>query len=431
MINPSSLWFLAGMLVCAGGTGTPAGPDKLSITQAVQLALANSPDLQAAEQRLEAAQARVGMARSRYLPQVSFNGIAKLGLAGATNGLALLGLPASPFYRNLAEAANVNQDIFDFGRTRHATSVARAEVEATKQELAGTRLRVEEQARVAFLRVLSAQRVIQVRQQALRERQGVERKTQKFFQAGLSSKLAANLAELGLRGAELAVAQARDDEQAAWAALFAALGRPEGTHYDLVEPQFTLAPPDRLTSEIDRALVTRPDLRALEAELEAQQQRVEYAQSLRHPVLLGVFSGGYARFAELTAARLMAGGLGLFAPLYTGGGLEAQVKAEQRTLAALRAQYASRLLGVRVEVSRAHAELLKALDSAQANQQIVAYAEEALRLAQTRYGAQLTSFVELLTAEASTEQARAEYAQALYNYQISRAHLSTAVGLEP
>jgi outer membrane protein len=169
----------------------------------------------------------------------------------------------------------------------------------------------------------------------------------------------------------------------------------------------------------------------LQAELEAQQQRVEYAQSLRHPVLLGVFSGGYARFAELTAARLMAGGLGLFAPLYTGGGLEAQVKAEQRALDALRAKYASRLLGVRVEVSRAHAELLKALDSAQGNQQIAAYAEEALRLAQTRYRAQLTSFVELLTAEASTEQARADYAQALYNYQISRAHLNTVAGLEP
>ena len=125
MINPSNLWFLASMLLGVNGTGTPAEPEQLTITEAVQLALADSPDLQAAQQRLEAAQARVGMARSGYFPQVSFNGIAKLGLAGATNGLGLLGLPASPFYRNLAEAANVNQDIFDFGRTRHATSVAR------------------------------------------------------------------------------------------------------------------------------------------------------------------------------------------------------------------------------------------------------------------------------------------------------------------
>ena len=137
MANRCTHWFLAGMLLCVGGTGTPAELEQLTITQAVQFALANSPDLQAARQNVEAALARVGMARSRYFPQVSFNGIAKLGLAGATNGLALLGLPASPFYRNLAEAANVNQDIFDFGRTRHATAVARAEAEAARQELAG------------------------------------------------------------------------------------------------------------------------------------------------------------------------------------------------------------------------------------------------------------------------------------------------------
>jgi outer membrane protein TolC len=430
MKNQRLFWLLAELLLCAAG-GAAAVPEKLAITQAVQLALAKSPELREAQEQVSAAQALVGVARSRYFPQVSFNGIAKLGLSGATNGLGLLGLPASPFYQNLADAGNINQDIFDFGRTRHATGAARAEVRAAGQDLAATRLRVEERAKVAFLRVLSAQRVIRVRQQALRERESVTRKADEFFQAGLRSKLDANLAEVGLKTAELALAQARDDEQAAWAELFAALGQPEGTHYELVEPQFTLAPPGALTPEINQALQTRPDLKALESELEAQQQRVEYTQSLRRPVLGGVFSGGYARLAELTAARLMAGGLGLFAPIYTGGGLEAQVQAEQRTLDALRARYASRVLEVRTEVSHAHAELLKALDSAQANQQIAAYAEEALRLAQTRYTAQLTSFVELITAEASTERARAEYAQALYNYRIARARLSAAIGLEP
>lgn len=431
MCNRRLIWIISGILVYSASSVAAAGPEKLTITKAVQLALANSPDLRGAQQRLKAAQARVGIAKSRYFPQVSFNGIGKLGLSGATNGLGLLGLPASPFYKNLSGAANVNQDIFDFGQTRHATGVARSEVHAAEQHLAETRILVEERAKVAFLEVLSAQRVIQVRQQDLRERQEVERKAREFFQAGLSSKLDDNLAQVGLKGAELTLAQAHDDEQAAWANLFAALGQPEGTHYDLVEPQFIIAPPGELTTEIDQALTTRPDLRALRAELEAQQQRLEYAQSLRHPVLRGVFSGGYARFAELTAARVMVGGLGIFAPIYTGGELEAQVNAEERTLDALRAQYESRVLLVRAEVSHAHTELLKALDSAQENQQIASYAEDALRLARTRYQAGLTSFVELVTTEAATEQARAEYTQAVYNYQIAKAHLDAAAGLLP
>lgn len=431
MRNRQLRWLVSGMLLCAAGGAAAAEPEKLTITGAVQLALANSPDLREAQQRLEASQARVKIARSRYFPQLSFNGIGKLGLSGATNGLGLLGLPASPFYRNLSDAVNVNQNLFDFGQTRHATAVARAEVGAAEQDLAGTRIRVAERAKVTFLKVLSARRIIQVRQEDLRERQEVERKAGEFFEAGLSSKLDANLAEVGLRGAELSLAQARDDEQMAWANLFAALGQAEGPHDDLVEPLFTLASPGEITSEIGQALTTKPDLRALQAELEAQHQRVEYAQSLRRPALRGVFSGGYARFAELTAARLMAGGLGLFAPLYAGGGLEAQIQSEQRTLDALRAQYTSRVLDVRVEVSRAHVDVLKALDSAQANQDIATYAEQALRLARTRYQAQLTSFVELVTAEAATEQAHAEYAQALYNYQVAQARLSAAIGLEP
>ena len=118
-------------------------------------------------------------------------------------------------------------------------------------------------------------------------------------------------------------------------------------------------------------------------------------------------------------------------PSTRGGGLEAQVQSEQHTLDALRAQYTSRVLDVRVEVSRAQVDVLKALDSAQANQDIATYAEQALRLARTRYHAQLTSFVELVTAEAATEQAHGEYAQALYNYQIAQARLSAAIGLEP
>jgi outer membrane protein len=431
MRNRQLRWLASGVLLCATGGAAAAGPEKLTITGAVQLALANSPDLRDAQQRLEASQARVRIAKSRYFPQLSFNGIGKLGLSGATNGMGLLGLPASPFYRNLSDAVNVNQNIFDFGQTRHATGVARAEVEADKQNLAGTRIRVAERAKVAFLKVLSAQRIIQVRKEDLRERQEVERKAREFFEAGLSSKLDANLAEVGLRSTELALAQARDDEAAAWADLLAALGQAEGPRFDLVEPSLTLIPPGEITSEIGQALTTRPDLKELQAELEAQQQRVEYAESLRRPALRGVFSGGYARFAELTAVRLMAGGLGLFAPLYTGGGLEAQVQVEQSTLEALRARYASRVLDVGVEVSRAHFDVLKAVDSAQANQDIATYAEQALRLARTRYQAQLTSFVELVTAEAATEQAHGEYAQALYNYQIARARLSAAIGLEP
>lgn len=409
----------------------PESPAKLTLDHAVEIALIKSPELRAAQERVDRARAGVRMRKSGYYPQLSFSGIGKLGLSGSTNGLGLLGLPASPFFRNLSDAANVNQNIFDFGQTGHSVKVANAEVTAAQSNLDEVRIRTAERATVTFLRVLSLQRTIQVEEQDLKERQEVERKAQEFFEAGLSSKLDLDLAKVGTSSAELALAQAHADENASWTALFTALGQPEGGNYQLVEPQIELEVPGTLDSEIKQALANRPDLIEMKAQVEAQEERVKYAQSLRRPSLRAVFTGGYARFTELTAARLLAGGLGLFAPVYTGGNLEAQVEAEQNGLEALRSEYSFQLLQIRTEVSQAHASVVKTLSSAKANQKIASFAEEALRLARTRFDAQLISMVELLTAETAAESARAAYAQALYDYKIAQAQLNSAVGLQP
>lgn len=412
-----------------GSTSVPL--EKLTLNRAVKVALSNSPAVRAAQDRVDRAKARVRMRKSRYYPQFSFNGIAKLGLSGATNGLGLLGLPASPFFRNLSDALNINQNIFDFGQTSHSIKVGNAEVSAAEHALDGVRIQTAEQAAIAFLKLLSFRRTIQVKEQDLKERQEVERKAQEFFEVGLSSKLDLDLAKVGTSSAELGLAQARADEKAAWSTLYAALGQSEAGNYQLVEPQIKLETPGALGSEIEQALANRPDLMKMKAEIDAQEERVEYAQSLRRPSFRAVFSGGYARFAELTSANQAAGGLGLYAPLYTGGNLKAQVQSAQSELEALRSEYSFRELQARTEVSQTHAKVIKTLSSAQANEKIASYAEEALRLAQTRYRAQLISMVELFAAESTAESARAAYAQALYDYDIARAQLNSAIGLSP
>ncbi len=425
--------FLAAFLsspLCLGGQAAPATPEELTITHAVEIALAENPALHAALAQAEAAQARVRMAKGAYYPQVRIDAIGKLGLSGATNGLGLIGLPASPFYRNLSQAGNVSQALFDFGRTKHAMGAARAEAEAARQNLIAVRIEVAQSAQEAFLKVLRAQQLLKVREQALRERQATLRKVDDYFQVGLRSKLDLDLARVSLSTAELDLTQARDDERVAWTELFAALGRPEGDHCNLVEPTAQLLPPAELADETKQALAKRPDLKALEAEIQSQEERLEYARSLRRPILNGVLSGGYARFATLTTARLLVGGLGLIAPIYTGGQLEGQVKEQEYELETLRARRSSLLLQIHTEISRAHWDLLKALESAKVNDQTSVYTEEALRLARTRYQNQLASFVDLLTAQTAAEGARAAYAQSLYDYQIAKARLDASLGVE-
>src|SRR5260370_2833654 len=113
-----------------------APPVHLTLQQAIETALRQNPSVNVARHAVEEAEARVREARAGYYPQLGFNGIAKMGLSGATNALGLVGLPASPLYRNLADSLNISQTVFDFGRAKHRVAQERKLRDAAEAELA-------------------------------------------------------------------------------------------------------------------------------------------------------------------------------------------------------------------------------------------------------------------------------------------------------
>src|SRR5260370_23134855 len=107
-------------------------PVHLTLEHAIETALRQNPSVNVARHAVEEAEARVREARAGYYPQFGFSGIAKVGLSGATNALGLIGLPASPLYRNLADSLNASQTVFDFGRTKHRVAQDRKLRDATE-----------------------------------------------------------------------------------------------------------------------------------------------------------------------------------------------------------------------------------------------------------------------------------------------------------
>ena len=75
----STLVFIA----LLSGALADQGQRRLSLDQAIELALANHPQLRKAELAVTGGEARVTYARSRSYPQVNSGGIAKQGLSGS------------------------------------------------------------------------------------------------------------------------------------------------------------------------------------------------------------------------------------------------------------------------------------------------------------------------------------------------------------
>ncbi len=213
---------LAVLLGRIGGTVEPGGalsgvaPPEVPVGLPSKL-LARRPDVLAAEQRLVAANARIGAARAAYFPSIALTGYA------GTESLELASLFASG--TGIWQAAlGLVEPIFNAGRTRRQVEAARAR---ERQALAAYTRTVQG----AFAEVEDA---LVARRTGVAEREALARQVEALtrarrlaglrYEGGDSSYLEVLDAERSLFRAELDLARARRDELAAAVDLFRALG---------------------------------------------------------------------------------------------------------------------------------------------------------------------------------------------------------------
>ncbi len=423
------LWLLTilPVLVLSGWAQTPL---RLSLEEAVQMALRQNPAIAEAQRAIEEADARVRQARADSYPQLGFNGIAKLGLSGATNGLGLVGLPNSPFYRNLADSLNASYRVFDFGRTKHHVRIERLRHEAAQADLAATEASVIRNSERAFYALLRARRLREVAAEIVRSRQQTVRQAQAFYEGKIRSRLDLDLARVGLSQSQLALVEAENAVRAAVADLGRALGASQEADYDLLSPDLSLPPPEPepLPGLIQAAHEQRPELRSLRAQRDAAAESVSLARSRRRPLLSFVFSGGYSRFPNTVARQLLAAGAGLALPGFTGGNLEAQIEEAQARLRVLESRAEDLRQEVALEIRRAYWQVQNAVQAIPTRKLQVQYAGEAVRLARARYRERLGSIVELTQAETALADAEAGVVTSIYQMKTAQAELRLAIG---
>jgi NodT family efflux transporter outer membrane factor (OMF) lipoprotein len=154
----------------------------------------------------------------------------------------------------------------------------------------------------------------------------------------------------------------------------------------------------------------RPDIRASEALLQQASAQVGVAVANQYPQLTLSASAGSAAMSEgkLFDApwSFWSLGAGLAGPIFNGGALSARRRAAEANYAQAAAQYRSTILSAFQNV----ADSLRALDSdastLKAQAQVEALSRESLDLATRQYQLGATSYLALLDAQRSYQQAR-------------------------
>lgn len=177
--------------------------------------LERRPDLQQAEWQLVAANARIGVAKAAWFPQISLTG------SGGYQSFGIENLFDSKVYNT---GLNLTQSIFEFGRIRSGVRLS----EARKEELAATYRQAVQQAfrEVSDALVASGKsRESRERQFALREAASRAAALSDIrYRGGVTTYLEVLQSQTSLFDAEIGLAQSELNERLAIVQLYAALG---------------------------------------------------------------------------------------------------------------------------------------------------------------------------------------------------------------
>ena len=405
---------------------SPARP--LTLEQAIAAGLAHNPRIAAARHDLEAADARIKIARAELYPRITFGAIAKSGLAGATNALGLVGLPNSPFYRNFAASLNLSQTVFDFGRRAAVIDAERRSRDAAAADLADMEASVKIGIERAYWRLLRGQRLRGIAADVLKARNATVRQAEIFYDAQYRSHVDVDAARFALASVERRVGEQEAEVERLSAELSAAMGTEQTNIYTLPDESLEIHPPGAISELVELAFLHRPDLEALRARRQVAEANLRFARSLRRPSLHLALTGGYARVPSLLLQALTAAGAGFTAPVFTGGSIDGQIESATAQLASLSSQEEAMRQRMALEVRSA---LLAYQEKSAALAEFasrVALTRATLRLATERHREGIASGVELNNANAEFTGSLVQREAARIDVQIARADLLFSTG---
>jgi outer membrane protein len=402
-------------------------PQSLTLAQADAIALRNRPRFLASVFAARAAGELTRQVRSAYYPTIDGDAT---GAESENNTRILAGFLNNPtVYDRYANGLSVNQLVTDFGRTHNLSKSANLNAQAQEQDSNATRADVLLQVNEAYYRVLRAQAVLSVAEEAVNERTVVANQVTELAKNQLKSGLDVSFAKVNLDQAQLLLTQAQNNADAAFANLSLALGYTTAQNYQLIEMPLPPAPASDLTQFVREAIAQRPEIAAgrLQADSSRAFERAE--RDLWMPTLTAVGVAGLAPVYEAPlTSRYAAAGFNLSIPIFNGGLFQArhaeahlQTEETDQELREVEDQIARDVRIAWLDANTAYQQLT-------VTQHLLQQAQLALQLAQSRYKLGLSSIVELTEAQLNQTQAEIDQASAKYQCQIAMENLNFQLG---
>ncbi len=410
-------------------------PSLLTLKQSIEMALEHNLNIQVAREEIQAARERQKEARTGFLPSLSGRySYRRLGeVPYVVLGAREIDVNDRDQYRF---TGTIEQPLFTGFAILSNYQLSRLGLDVAKIQLSRARFDLILQVKEAYFSILTSERIQEVRQQSVRQLRAGLNVAENFYQVGMSPKIDVLEAEVRLAEAKQELIRAENALTVAKARFNTILRRPidqEVAVADILSDQPYEKPYE---SCLEISLKKRPELMEAEKNVASAEKEVTLAKSAYYPKVS--ISGNYYRAGDDPAVNgsdfvdrenwdVMAEATFTFfewgKTRYATNRKRTRLRQARQTLEQIKD-------AVRLEVKTTYLNLQAAEKNIWVAKKSVESAEENFRISKERYREQVATATEVLDAQTRLTQARTNYTNALVEFNVARARLIRAMGLE-
>jgi outer membrane protein len=399
----------------------------LTLDEAIRRGLAQSPLIQASRHGVEETEAVTKQIESINYPQVR-------GVFGQTGGntrvLSNLGVSGSlPKATNALTNVGGRVDLLitDFGRTAHRILANKAIAASAEKDVMTNKAVVILNIQHTYLSCLKQQRLVQIAEATLHQRQRIRDQAETFYRNHLRAKLDLDLASVEVARAEAAVLRATNDLKASIAKLNYVMGG-----WDQGDYQFTEAPIHGLGGLTDdipvgtllqEGLEHRPELLASKDRAQAAAEALKAAEALNFGTISAIGTLGYTYYDRPPYSGAKEGqtlgwygaGLVTSTPIFSGFRIEGQIEEAQGRQDEANASTRSVANDIVLQIVQAYFTRQIAAQQIAVAEAKIEHAREMLGLSRERYKQGLGSILEVIVATVEVLNAETTLAETQYD----------------
>ena len=411
--------------------GTQISSPRITVDEAVDLALKNAFSIRAQATRVEFAKQRLAEVKANMGPRVTLDGTYTRFDKASTATFGSQTIVTSPIDSQIAKVT-VSMPIDISRHFSRGVSAGKFNLKASEELLNAQKNEVKSLVRRSFYQLLQADALVKVAEEAVAANQERLKNVKLEQAAGSKAKIDVLRFETQLAQSQTELISAKNSATIARNALNNVLGRPIETPVEAV-PETEIPSPNLVENTLAKtAQDTRSELKQLgytaEAlkyvrELEERGLNPSLNASVQHQRNLGDLGLG-GRDTSTT------GVVALSIPVFDSGITRARVKAARQDEEQIKITIEQTKLGISLDVRQAFSNLNNARARLEVAEQQVALAKEAYRLAVLKYEA--GEGIQLEVTDAQTELTRAQtgWVNSRYDFLKAIAELQRAIGTD-